>query len=437
MKGQITVFIIIGLLVVIAFGITLYAGSKMRQTTQAKETQQQMQQLGIQPIQEYITTCLTLAASQGLALIGRQGGAIYQSQGGLTPDFKEGDNYAKYTDPELGTLNVPYLIMPPEGNVDTLFYSEPPLYPFETFPHIPGQTEPLFTGYYGTSKLPTLYKTSAQTGEKVQGSIQESLEEYIAKQTPQCTDWKTFDEKGYKITAKTPTASLIFATKQEQFAGEQYIGVELLWPIEITTPTGDKSILKDFAIKIPVRLATIYYTTKRIIDTDVTDISYAPENTEAFTIITVPYEEDSIIIAKDAQSTIENKQAEFWMPRKNRRPALWQINTEPLQQITFHVTPEGRGAKITAGEKISIDDPCQEEGTPNPYELEINATDPDENEIIYDVYIPESTNNELPLDATEREDYSITIYAKDKSDNPRTWFDSQTIPIKVALCEVR
>src|SRR5574341_43757 len=86
MKAQITIFIIIGLLVVIAFGITLYAASKMGTRFETRETQQRVEQLGIQPIQDYVTTCLSLAVTDALGLIGKQGGVIYKSQGGTTPD---------------------------------------------------------------------------------------------------------------------------------------------------------------------------------------------------------------------------------------------------------------------------------------------------------------------------------------------------------------
>ncbi len=405
----------------------------MKARIETKETSQRLEQLALQPIQDYITTCLTLATNEGLTLLGRQGGAIYQSQGGLS---QEPQDYAEYTDPDLGTLKVPYVIIPPEGNVGTLFYSEPPTYPFETFPNNEGKE--LFTGYYGISKLPQLYKISALE-ESVSGSIQENLETYIAGRTASCADWKSFEGKGYKITPGTATATLVFALKQEQFIGEQYFSVELLWPVDVTTPAGDKAILKDFAARIPVRLATIYYTIKTMIDGDVTDISYKPEST--FSVTTLPHNEDSFVIIKDAQSQVGNKPFEFWLPRKNRRPALWQIDTEPLQAERFHVTPEGRGAKINVvkideeNSQLEIDDPCPE--GQNPYVIKLKASDPDENEISYEVHLPRATDNEIPLSVAEFEQYKITVYAKDNSKHPNDWFDSQEIPLKVGICEVR
>ncbi len=462
-KAQITIFIIIGALVLVAFGITFYVGSKMGQRIETKETTQRIEQLGIQPIQDYITTCLSLATTEGLSLIGRQGGAIYKKQGGLTQDHieGEGEKYVKYTDPDLGILDVSFLIHPPMENVGQLgcqqsktclFYSEPPTYPFEGFPYLPdGST--LFNGYYGISKLPPLYKISQDAErKKVEGSIQENLETFIAKRTTDCVNWKTFQEKGYTITAGTADASLLFAEKEqvEKFVasgafGEQHISVELLWPIEVATPGGDKTILKDFAIKTQVRLVTIYYTIKAMIDGDVTDVSYTPESKGEFSTLILPYGHNSFIITKDAQSMVGNKPFEFWIPRKNRRPAIWKIDTTPLKGITLHITPDGTGTRIKIVKindnesQIEFEDPCPTETLPI---IKLRASDPDEDPVSFAVHIPASTNDRIPQDAVNFEKFSITIYAKDRSQHDNNWFDSeeiifQDVPMQVGICEVR
>ncbi len=452
-KAQITIFIIIGALVVVAFGVTLYVGGKMGERIEGKETTQRMEQLGIQPIQDYINTCLSLATTEGLALIGRQGGTIYKSQGGLTKNYDEapGENYVKYPDSDLGTLDVSFLIMPPTNNVGNagcatdntcLFYSQPSNYPFIGFPYPPEETTPLFSGYYGISRLPPLYKKTPE-GEQVTNSIQENLELYIAKRTAECASWTTFEEKGYSVSAGDATAEIIFASQAEQLIGEQYITTELKWPIEITTPAGDKTVITDFALKEQVRLATIYFTIKRIIDADVTDISYKPQNEGAFEVSIYPHGENSFVIVKDTQSIVKTKPFEFWIPRKNRKPALWQINTEPLKDATFHVTPEGRGARITTTDNtLRIEDPCQESGTPNPFLLELQASDPDEDPVTFDVYICSSCENEIPQDAPSFGEFGITVFAHDRSAKPSNMFDegqfdSQQIPLQTAICEVR
>lgn len=430
MRAQITLFIIIGILIVVAFGIAIYIGTAMNKRIQTAETTQHVEQ--IQPIQDYVTSCLDLATKEGLKLIGRQAGVLYNSQGGITPDFIDGEGvqYLAYTDAELGTLKTPFVILPPNGNVGTLFYSEPPKYPFDGFPY--AGEELIFNGYYGISQLPPLYKTSIE-GERVENSVQENFENFAAKRTVQCTDWQQFEAQGFRFKTGTATASLTFAQKQEQFAGEQYISVELNWPIQVTTPAGDKTELENFAVRENTRLATLYYAAKTIIDGDVTDVSYIPQGNYAITTMTIPQGENTIVIARDEQSLIDNKPFEFWIPRKNRKPALWQI--EEINKV-FHVTPEGRGTTITAvGNELRFNDPCPD--GENPYVVQLNSSEPDEQEITYDIYIPGSATSEIPQDAATFGAFSITVFSKDKSQNSNDWFDSQEIPLTVAICEIR
>ncbi len=444
-QAQITVFIIIGILILIAFGTTIYVTSKIGKSTEA--TIQQKEQLGIQPIEDYVTTCLQMSTREGLALLGKQGGLIYKTQGGLNDIPLE---HIQYTDPELGMLNMPFLILPPKGNVGTtncatpeqrcgkenrpeccLFYSDAPYYPYLGFPFLSdGST--LYNGYFGINQLPPLYKKTPDE-RPVSNSIQENLELYIAKRTAECTNWKTFEDKNYKINPGQPTASLIFAEKKqiEQFTqlqtfGEQYISVELHWPIEITTPSGEKSIQSNFADREPVRLVTNYFTIKQMLDADATDISYKPESTGSFTTSTIQSGENAIIIIKDSQSKIANKPYEFWIARKNRAPALWHINEAQFDGIKFHVK-EDRGASISIeGNKLIIKDICQEADKPDPFIIELNASDPDENEVIY-----EATPKEIPGESAIGMGFVIKVYAKNNNSQE---YDYQDIPVQVALC---
>ena len=72
MRGQVTIFIIIGLLVLIAFGVTMYATSRVR-TAQVAPTQEG---LSVQSIQDYVLTCLSLASEEAFVVMGAQGGLI-------------------------------------------------------------------------------------------------------------------------------------------------------------------------------------------------------------------------------------------------------------------------------------------------------------------------------------------------------------------------
>jgi hypothetical protein len=85
---------------------------------------------------------------------------------------------------------------------------------------------------------------------------------------------------------------------------------------------------------------------------------------------------------------------------------------------------------------LVFNDPCQEAGVQNPYLIQLNASDPDEDKVTYAVHLPESPTNEIPKDAVDFA-YSITVFAKDRSAHTNDWFDSQEVPIQVTICEER
>ena len=59
------------------------------------------------PIKEYLSKCLDATAKEAIMDLGRQGGRIYESQGGTYPDY---DNPNLYI--ESDGYNVPYNINP-------------------------------------------------------------------------------------------------------------------------------------------------------------------------------------------------------------------------------------------------------------------------------------------------------------------------------------
>ncbi len=420
MRGQTTVFIIIGVLILIAFGVTFYAVNRVRVVS---DQPHQLERLGAQPVQDYVDTCLNLAVTEGLQLMGKQGGLIYDVQGGIHDSNVPGEDF--------DSIRVPYVVLPPKGNVGELFFSDPPRYPFDDFPYTSKGL--YFKGYYGQNQLAPLYKLTPDD-VYVNGSIQESLESFIAKQTVACADWSVFTAKDYVVKTGSAVAALIFAKSVEQFEGEQFVSVKLEWPVEVSTPGGDKLMIDSFSYRAPVRLATIYYTVKEMIDSDVTDVSYVPSGSGAFTVERVDRPEFSMLKINDTLSSVGNMPFEFWVSRANRIPALWKINTSLLNDATFHVTPEGRGAKITVTDNmLRIEDPCQEAAVPNPYILELNASDPDENDVVFDVDLI-GGDDEIPSSAIGRP-FAIVVSARDQSET--SLFDSQKINLEVALCEVR
>ena len=86
-RAQVTVYIIIGIIILFLAILMFY----LKGTTEKEISVQELiksQEIPneIKPITTYVTASLDTAAREGLYLVGMQGGYIYESQGGLTPD---------------------------------------------------------------------------------------------------------------------------------------------------------------------------------------------------------------------------------------------------------------------------------------------------------------------------------------------------------------
>jgi hypothetical protein len=80
-KGQITVFIIIGILILAAVGVYLYiSGQQAKAPLEAEEMKVTEVATEVQPIKDFVTQCLYLTAKQGLEILGARGGYIIPTQ---------------------------------------------------------------------------------------------------------------------------------------------------------------------------------------------------------------------------------------------------------------------------------------------------------------------------------------------------------------------
>jgi len=119
-KGQVTIFVIVGILILIigAFFIYLKLGPAEEQIQTEVEVSQNFVSDAL-PAQRYIEDCLEKIAKDGVEKIGLQGGALYSDDGTSSPrnvDLTVLDggiflryNIHEYTDPDGRTANISYL----------------------------------------------------------------------------------------------------------------------------------------------------------------------------------------------------------------------------------------------------------------------------------------------------------------------------------------
>ena len=371
-RGQISLMIIVMLLVLIVVGIILYAArtATTKRGEERVETQQRTAAL-LKPVQEYVTQCLDLSARSTIELLGKQGGVIYASQGGITPD--PGSN--EYV-PD-GQLKINYIIRPPEGNVGMVFFSNVPEYPWGQFPELWDNSTgawmqiipEFFQGYYGINKLPPL--------ENADGSLQQQLETSVLEKTKVCFDWTVFEAQGIHIEPGEADLRVVFGTRGTSFL--------LFYPMNLTgTVTGATARIDSFAIELPVRLKAIHELAHAVVDKEVTNITFDPSSLVidgvSVSIARDAYNFDDVFQFLDPASRLGGVQYVFQAARKNRAPALvWIPNsTSQSWRLCSGSTISFSGSSFSG--EVSM---CPPDSGFNGFSHQLRAYDPDEDTVTY------------------------------------------------------
>lgn len=376
-KAQVTVFIILGLLIMIAFGVVIYSLSSV-----TPETPESM----LSPLNSYVTSCFELGLKEGVVLLLSQGGRLNFSDG-LT----------------IGNLSVPFSVVPPKGHV-AFYDSEPPIYPFEGFPYV--NHKKIFTGWYGFNRLPGLYNDS-------NGSIQHDLQSFVESYVVDCVSNSDFSDS---ISYDTPSVSVFIPKTPEGIGNEQFLSALLDW--NIVSDSKKSTQKKSFSIKIPVRLASLYFFCSNMIDKDVSNVLYEPADSGFFSIAKEKVGDDSLITVTDSLSVVDGTPLQIKIARKNRRPALWDLNLTQISLLT------GASAFIS-DDQLIIEDPCDDER----YVIPLRASDPDDDSVSFRLVIPDDFGEDPG-------DYLIKVFASDGSshDYPDLWEDYHVIQARVSVC---
>jgi hypothetical protein len=329
-----------------AVGLVIWLGGQTAQRRTAPEAEQQrLRQVAVQPVREYIQSCLDVTTSTALELLGKQGGVLYQHQGGLTEDVQPADLGSRFV--VFDELNVSYAILRPAQDLGQLSIAQPPDYPYPNFPYIFKNGDPKTgevvlkrtEGYFGDYQLAPLFKPGKE-------SIQEQLESFISFNLPQCPDWNTFAQlHGLKIEAAEANATVLIAENLTQIETERFFTVLVDWPVQITDQTtGGNTTIVDFSLSYPVHLAKFYLFVQTMLINEVSNSTYDPRSASSPATPVAVIEAytnpedlggDDIIVVQDTASQLRGKPLEFRLLRKNRFPALVWLNQTSLSQKMF------------------------------------------------------------------------------------------------------
>jgi len=357
-KSQITVFLILGIIIISSFALLMY----LRRETTTKKFDKQVttvaiDEIKIQEIKNYIQSCIDKTFTQGLELITKQGGFILDYQpGSLLEDPIPYIEFQGY--------NVSYHIfrpnLHPKGSV-----APPPYYPcyisdpdckygveyccginpdyykcdwagmYCYFKYNHTQTENFELGMTRKPKLCTYsfivggYECLC-SNEPCSESIQAQLEYYIADQINECLNFSVF--RGYNITIGNAISNITI--------GSENVGLDMKLPVTIKladyAPT--KKEMR-FNSEQSVRLLQLYTLvfgkgiTRGLIDYEMKNMSFdilvdgeTIANEYGYFKISkreVPINKTSIIIINDTSDyKLNGKNVIFQFAVEYRNPAL-------------------------------------------------------------------------------------------------------------------
>lgn len=328
LKAQVTIFLILGIVIFILVSFMIYLVSSAAKKQISKETvQSQQTRMNVQTIIEYTNQCLDKVSREGLDILGKQAGYIFESQGGLEPDL----------DPYYATIGVFFY-----EDSDVVLYtiresSTVYDYPWPTFPYYPTASdspsyeEPIVL----TFGIPLQRELLREDGGG--NSIQADLEAYVRNNTIRCTDFAIFESQGYNITNGTGKIHVNVTI------GENDVSFRLTYPLEIVY-FDEKTIVQDFFIRKEIRLKKVYEKFLEIIEDDTNDISYDIASTSSVgdieILVTPRQNNDDLIQIIDRKSKILGNDFKLQFGRRNRAIALHYIDDSTPVSISGPIADE-------------------------------------------------------------------------------------------------
>ncbi|MEM4268362.1 MAG: hypothetical protein QXK37_06055 [Candidatus Woesearchaeota archaeon] len=203
-RGQVTLFIIFGVLLLFSALIIIYINSKVKpiQTSEKKQDE----------VQNYVEGCLKQVAEEGIIKAGLQGGYI---DAALAREISSGFTH--------NSLFIPYWFYQRPMGIDS-------------------------------SEMPTLFKKSDRDN-----SIQDQLERYTTEKLNECLrEFAAIKERGIEVNEKGMPKTKVSFTDSK-------VIVKLDYPIEIVKEDSVESRM-EFSAEVPVRLKKIYELAKEIKD---------------------------------------------------------------------------------------------------------------------------------------------------------------------------
>jgi len=233
-KGQITIFIIIGVILLFSTALVLYIKGQV--SVPEREVRVALEQVPteLQPVQQFVTGCLEQVAMEAFNLIGAHGGYISVETSEYSGfDFEKNDE------------------RPTEADVVAFPPKTKNYVPYWEYMKKPDNCEVCYLG----SWRPPLYRSEGGN------SIESQVDKYVERNLRNCLrNFESFRQEGYTITE----AGGIKATT---FIRERDVLVSLNYSIDVSKAGGATTRMSLYQANLPIAFKKIYDMAKYIIDT--------------------------------------------------------------------------------------------------------------------------------------------------------------------------
>jgi hypothetical protein len=274
-KAQLTLFIILGLVIVSIFGFVFFATGEVQRIRAERQAEKIVNELlETTALQFYINLCTEQAVKEGIDILSKQGGRLAPNQPGALLQSPE-VSYLQQTPKRA--YHVSYGI---KRDILPL-----PQYPCRNFPN--SELAPAFCAYvagdvrfesvkFGVVNLPALCKSRAEGCTAVEGSdtrisVQAQLESFISEYVKECVDFSSISElnQTYDVQEGNVSSEITFSDRD--------VVAIVNFPIIVTPPAQQPVIrLITFHTTLPSRFKTLYSIARELVRRDVEEFRGAP-----------------------------------------------------------------------------------------------------------------------------------------------------------------
>ena len=284
MRGQITLFMIIGVMMLLVFGFLFYVS----QYTAEMQSQENIEQQGtvdldLKKVKFFVQSCLEEATKDALTLAAMQGGFIYDYQveggyeyqgvGHIYPPPLYGREAVPYYDDVTGkSYNVTYAY-PPRGDANYSGDIDVPLGSGNGDTNVFG-----YSGRAAPANLLPLCHPNKSNEREMEGSqyscpsydknwnTQRYMELYIEDKTRECMESEGFEESfDYDVYLDNISVQVLF--------GEEDVYSRLDMPVVMNSSQGE-SLLDSFTTKVDVRYKQMYEYLLNVVEKEAGTLFY-------------------------------------------------------------------------------------------------------------------------------------------------------------------